>query len=99
MISQIVQFSELDKLTLRFMRQILLGILLHRDTEVCLGVFEKVAVGEKLKLFRESLRLFVHHFLLRNLKEGSIPENQQKTLKERAELVEKLLSSKDRKLL
>ncbi|KAJ8969084.1 hypothetical protein NQ317_016329 [Molorchus minor] len=60
---KVVQFSELDKITLRFMRQTLLGILLHKETEDCLSVFEKVAQSDKLKMFRESLRLFIHHFL------------------------------------
>ncbi|XP_074027551.1 nucleolar MIF4G domain-containing protein 1 homolog [Leptinotarsa decemlineata] len=93
---KIMQFTELDKITLRFMRQILLGILLHEDAESCLAVFAKVAQSDKLKLFRESLRLFIHHFLLRNLKSDKIPEVQRELLETRAKMVEKLLLSKDR---
>lgn len=95
---QIVQFSELDKLSLRFIRQILLGILLHQDTETCLAVFEKVAISTKLKTFRDSLRLFIHHFLLKNLKEGTVPEEQKNKLETRAQMVEKLLNKKESKL-
>lgn len=90
-----MQFSELDKLSLRFIRQILLGILLHENTETCLEVFEKVAISDKLKTFRDSLRLFIHHFLLKNLKEGAVPENQKNKLESRAQLVEKLLNKKN----
>nr|CAH7733343.1 unnamed protein product [Callosobruchus chinensis] len=92
-----VEFSELDKVTLRFMRQILIGIMVHKDEEECLQVFMKVSKSEKLKMFRESLRLFIHHFLLKNLKSDSIPEEQKVLLERRAKTVEKILSVKDSK--
>lgn len=93
-----MEFGELDKTTLRFMRQILLGILLHKDLDACLSVFEKVSQSEKLKLFRESLRLFIHHFLLRNLKSEIIPEEQKSLLENRAKMVEQVLTSKGNKV-
>nr|CAI5818814.1 unnamed protein product [Callosobruchus analis] len=92
-----VEFSELDKVTLRFMRQILIGIMVHKDEEECLQVFMKVSKSDKLKMFRESLRLFIHHFLLKNLKSDSIPEDQKVLLERRARTVEKILSVKDSK--
>ncbi|KAF7265831.1 hypothetical protein GWI33_020901 [Rhynchophorus ferrugineus] len=95
---KIVEFGELDKVTLRFMRQILLGILLHPDMEAIQGVFEKVVRSDKLKMFRESLRLFIHHFLLKNLKVNSVPENQRQLLEERAKMVERILVAKDGRL-
>lgn len=94
---KIIQFGELDKISLRFMRQILLGILLHDDTEACLAVFEKVAISDKLKMFRESLKLFIHHFLLRNLKEGAVDEDKKQLLESRAQMVEKMLSKERNK--
>lgn len=98
---QIVQFGELDKVTLRFMRQILLGIILTPDAEQCQEVFLKVCQSDKLKMFRESLRLFIHHFLLRNLRKdgGSRMDEAQKSLLEgRAKMLDKLLlSANDRK--
>lgn len=90
---KIVHFSELDNVTLRFIRQILIGILLHKDEEACLNVFTRVAKAEKLKIFRESLRLFIHHFLLRNLKAENILESHREALQNRAKLVEKILST------
>ncbi|CAG9862756.1 unnamed protein product [Phyllotreta striolata] len=98
-ILKIVQFSELDKTTLRFMRQILLGILLHKDLEACLSVFARVAHSEKLKLFRESLRLFIHHFLLRNLNTDKIPEDEKSLIESRVKIVENVLTSKKNKAI
>uniref|UniRef100_A0A6P7FR44 Nucleolar MIF4G domain-containing protein 1 homolog n=1 Tax=Diabrotica virgifera virgifera TaxID=50390 RepID=A0A6P7FR44_DIAVI len=92
---KVMQFSELDKMTLRFTRQILLGILLHKDVEASLSVFARVSQSEKLKLFRESLRLFIHHFLLRNLKTDKVPEDQKTLLESRAKMVERVLASKE----
>ncbi|XP_057660604.1 nucleolar MIF4G domain-containing protein 1 homolog [Diorhabda carinulata] len=97
-ILKIMQFAELDKLTLRFTRQILLGILLHDDLEECLLVFSRVAQSDKLKMFRESLRLFIHHFLLRNLKNDQIADNDKNLLEKRAKMVEKVLTSKEVKI-
>lgn len=94
---QIVQFSELDKITLRFVRQILLGLLLCEDIEQCCGVFEKVALSDKLKMFRESLRLFIHHFLLKNLKIGAVSEENKLLLEQRAKIVEKVLMAGDKR--
>lgn len=77
------------------MRQVLIGIILHEDVETCLAVFAKVSISVKLKMFRESLKLFIHHFLLKNLKSESIPDDQKTLLKERAKMIEKVLAAKD----
>lgn len=87
-----MQFSELDKTTVRFIRQVLIGIILHEDGETCLAVFAKVSNSDKLKMFRDSLKLFIHHFLLKNLKSDSIPEEQKNLLEKRIKLIEKVLA-------
>ncbi|XP_066139516.1 nucleolar MIF4G domain-containing protein 1 homolog isoform X2 [Euwallacea fornicatus] len=92
---KIVQFSELDKVTLRLVRQILLGILLHEELEAVQAVFTNIALADKLKMFRESLRLFIHHFLLRNLKDGVVNEDQKRSLEIRAKMVDKILTAKE----
>lgn len=92
-----MQFSELDKVTLRFMRQTLLGILLHDDDEACSGVFEKISQSEKLKTFRDSLRLFIHHFLLKNLSSDGEKGEKVELLQERAKTVDKILTSYDKR--
>ncbi|GJQ73611.1 hypothetical protein Trydic_g13955 [Trypoxylus dichotomus] len=95
---KVMEFGELDKTTLRFMRQVLLGILLCEEVDSCTGVFEKIAQSEKLKMFRESLRLFIHHFLLKNLKADKVPEEKKSLLKTRCEIVENMLSINDRRM-
>lgn len=92
-----IEFGELDKITLRFIRQILLGILLCEETDNCVAVFEKVAQSDKLKMFKESLRLFIHHFLLKNLKTDKVPEENKNLLKVRSEIVEKMLTIRDKR--
>ncbi|XP_017771017.1 PREDICTED: nucleolar MIF4G domain-containing protein 1 homolog [Nicrophorus vespilloides] len=94
---KVVQFGDLDKITLRFMRQILIGILLFEDVEQMKEVFTNVAQSEKLKMFRESLRLFVHHFLLKNIKSDAVDDSQRSLLEERASIVEKILTVNERR--
>ncbi|KAI4456503.1 cell cycle control protein cwf22-related [Holotrichia oblita] len=94
---KVVEFGELDKITLRFIRQILLGILLCEETDSCVAVFEKVAQSDKLKMFKESLRLFIHHFLLKNLKTDKVPEENKNLLKVRSEIIEKMLTIRDKR--
>ncbi|KAF5270160.1 hypothetical protein FQR65_LT05640 [Abscondita terminalis] len=95
---KIVQFSELDKISLRFIRQILIGILLCDDEDACKGVFTNVAQSEKLKLFRESLKLFIQHFLVKNLKSDAIPDNKKSLLIDRANVINGILSSNDKRI-
>lgn len=95
---QIVEFSDLDKVTLRLIRQILLGILLHDDLEEVQAVFSKIALSDKLKMFRDSLRLFIHHFLLRNLKGDVLSDDQKQHLETRSKMVEQILTTKEFRL-
>lgn len=53
-------------------------------------VFERVAVSPKLKLFREGLKIFIKHFLLKNT--SSLPPEDVENLKKRADVAEKALS-------
>ncbi|XP_077290811.1 uncharacterized protein LOC143914463 isoform X1 [Arctopsyche grandis] len=94
-ILKVVQFAELSKPTLRLMRQILLGVMLHKEPQTILEVFQRIAVSPKLHLFRESLRLFISHFLLKNSnkKENVLSEEQIVLLKERASAVDRILQS------
>lgn len=94
---QNIEFNDLDKVSLRLVRQILLGILMNADVEAVQGVFTNIAMSDKLKMFRKSMRLFIHHFLLRNLKEGIVPEREKQLLETRAKMVEKILTVKESK--
>lgn len=50
------------------MRQVLLTILVHENQNVAIAVFKRISDSTKLKLFRESIRLFLQHFVLKNTK-------------------------------
>ncbi|XP_011696022.1 PREDICTED: nucleolar MIF4G domain-containing protein 1 [Wasmannia auropunctata] len=97
-ILKVIQFTELDKLTMRLVRQIMLGILLHENEEACLEVFGKISLSPKLQTFRESLRLFISHFLVKNICAAENLQEHSELLKKRAEWVDKLLSTRESKL-
>ncbi|KAL6264325.1 hypothetical protein P5V15_004434 [Pogonomyrmex californicus] len=96
---KVIQFTELDKLTMRLVRQIMLGILLHENEEACLEVFGRISLSPKLQTFRESLRLFINHFLVKNICTTENLEEQSELLKKRAEYVDKILSTRESKLV
>lgn len=83
------------------MRQILLAIIMNANLEASLEVFLRIAKPPKLRLFRESIRLFIQHFLIKNVgKQNSVlSEQDMATLKERALAVEKILASHESKLV
>nr|CAD7425794.1 unnamed protein product [Timema monikensis] len=87
---KVVQFVDVDKPAVRFLRQVLLGVLLCSSEEVCVEVFQRTAQSAKLRMFRESLRLFIHHFLLRNT--ATLPPNDVQTLEKRAKIADRILS-------
>ncbi|KAK0090494.1 hypothetical protein PV325_013400 [Microctonus aethiopoides] len=96
---KVVQFGELDKPTMRLIRQIMLGILLHDNTEACLQVFERISLSTQLQTLRDGLRLFISHFLIKNADSKSLPENEVEKLRKRAELVDKILLSRASKII
>ena len=55
---------------------------------VKLQLIQSVAEDKKLKMFRESLKLFMNHFLLKNLEDDQLNE-----LKSRIKIAEKALKS------
>ncbi|EFN71840.1 Nucleolar MIF4G domain-containing protein 1 [Camponotus floridanus] len=96
---KVIQFMELDKLTMRLIRQIMLGILLHENEETCLDVFGRISLSPKLQTFRESLRLFINHFLVKNIDATENMQQKSELLKKRAEIVDKILSTRESKLI
>ncbi|TGZ53119.1 nucleolar MIF4G domain-containing protein 1 [Temnothorax longispinosus] len=98
-ILKVIQFTELDKLTMRLVRQIMLGILLHENEEACLEVFGRISLSPKLQTFRESLRLFINHFLVKNICASENLQEHSELLMNRARLVDKLLSTRESKLI
>ncbi|XP_034243707.1 nucleolar MIF4G domain-containing protein 1 homolog [Thrips palmi] len=94
---KVMSFAEMDKACIRLVRQILLTILLSEDVPKCEEVFRRVAPSAQLHLFREGLRLFINHFVVRKGSK-SLPEQEFQILQERAKVAEKLLSSTSSKV-
>ncbi|CAD6227674.1 GSCOCG00001354001-RA-CDS [Cotesia congregata] len=88
---KVISFAELDKQTMKLVRQIMLGILLHDDVEACTHAFERISLAPQLQNLREGLRLFISYFLAKYAEAQKLPEKSVKRLKERTELVEKIL--------
>ncbi|KAK6628071.1 hypothetical protein RUM44_010553 [Polyplax serrata] len=92
-ILKVIQFSDLDKPTIKFMRQVLLTILSSDDRSAALAVFKRISDSLKLRLFRESLRLFLQHFVLKKMK--NLSEKDTVRLTEMVQIVENSLTSFD----
>jgi nucleolar MIF4G domain-containing protein 1 len=90
---QVIHFAEVDQLTVRFLRQVLLGVLLADSEEAFQQAFQRIAVSSKLHLFQEGIRIFIHHFLLRNI--SSLPQDDMERLQLRAKMADKILSARE----
>ncbi|RVE48005.1 hypothetical protein evm_007317 [Chilo suppressalis] len=96
---KVIQFSDLNKHTVKFMRQILLAIILNADLQASLEVFHRISKPPKLHMFRESVKLFIQHFLLKNASKSNVLSDQEMALlKERSVEVEKILTMHESKL-
>ncbi|KAM3957925.1 LOW QUALITY PROTEIN: nucleolar MIF4G domain-containing protein 1 homolog [Aphomia sociella] len=97
---KIIEFSDLNKATVRFMRQILLAIIMNENLQTSLEVFHRISKPPKLHMFRESIRLFIQHFLVKNIgkKSDVLSDDEKVTLKERATGVDKILKMYESKL-
>jgi len=62
---KVIQFSEMNKRNVAYLREVLLGILMQKNAEQLVEAFKAVAESPKLHLFREGLRLFMQHFLIK----------------------------------
>ena len=64
-ILKVIEFAEMNKHNVRFLKEVLTTILMEEKKEDVTATFKAVSSSNNLSLFRESLRLFLHHFLLR----------------------------------
>ncbi|XP_049289069.1 nucleolar MIF4G domain-containing protein 1 homolog [Anopheles funestus] len=91
---KVIEFAEIDKVNLRLMRQIMLGLLLLEDENKCLQVFSRISASNKLKSFKDGIRLFMHHFLARgSMSHGQLPDEQVQLLQQRIKQADELLST------
>uniref|UniRef100_A0A2M4BDP2 Protein involved in high osmolarity signaling pathway n=1 Tax=Anopheles marajoara TaxID=58244 RepID=A0A2M4BDP2_9DIPT len=96
---KVVDFADLDKVSLRLMRQVMLGLLLPVEENKCLQVFSRIAASYKLKAFKDSLRLFMHHFLARgSASHKQLPEDQVQLLQQRIKQADQLLATEDSRI-
>ncbi|XP_071477720.1 nucleolar MIF4G domain-containing protein 1-like [Diadema antillarum] len=62
---KVIEFADISKHTVRFLRTLLLDLLLEKPEATLAAVFGAVAAVTKLRILREGLGLFMHHFLLK----------------------------------
>ncbi|XP_058390128.1 nucleolar MIF4G domain-containing protein 1 isoform X1 [Diceros bicornis minor] len=92
-ILKVVEFSELDKPRVHFLRKVLYMLLMETETEDLGLIFARVSDNPKLGMLREGLKLFISHFLLKSVQAHRSAE-EASVLRERADLAAKSLHRK-----
>ncbi|XP_032338879.1 nucleolar MIF4G domain-containing protein 1 isoform X2 [Camelus ferus] len=92
-ILKVVEFSELDKPRVHFLRKVLYMLLMETEVEDLGLIFARVSDNPALGLLREGLKLFISHFLLKG---GQVPGSAEEAsvLRERAELTTRSLQGR-----
>lgn len=85
---KVIEFADLDKANLRLLKLIIVGILQDLGSDKIFELFKAVSEDSKLKMFRESLKLFMNHFLMKQSKNGEI-----ESLRPKIKIAEKALMS------
>ncbi|KAH8278276.1 hypothetical protein KR044_009428 [Drosophila immigrans] len=88
---KVVDFMQLQKLSCYFMREIMERLLLASEEDQVYQAFERISQNSKLQQFKQSIRLFMQHFMLEKLEE----HKQQQLLRQRIEHVDKMLAYVD----
>ncbi|XP_060230177.1 nucleolar MIF4G domain-containing protein 1 isoform X2 [Meriones unguiculatus] len=90
---KVVEFSELDKPRVLFLRRVLTALLMETEEEDLGLIFSRVSDNPKLGMLREGLKLFISHFLLKHTQAHQSAE-EASLLRERAGLASKSLQGK-----
>ncbi|KAL1006802.1 hypothetical protein UPYG_G00077330 [Umbra pygmaea] len=96
-IFKVIEFGELDKPTVKFLRQVLTKLLKDTDPESLASIFGRISGIPKLGMLREGLKLFISHFLLKNI-QSQEPAEEAGLLSERARMATMAMEAKDTKL-
>ncbi|XP_016528691.1 nucleolar MIF4G domain-containing protein 1 isoform X1 [Poecilia formosa] len=96
-ILKVIEFGELDKSKVRFLRQVLTKLLKETEPEEIASIFGRISGIAKLGLLRDGLKLFISHFLLKN-SQSQGPAEHAALLRERAQVATKAMETKDTKL-
>uniref|UniRef100_A0A1A8HNA5 Nucleolar MIF4G domain-containing protein 1 n=1 Tax=Nothobranchius korthausae TaxID=1143690 RepID=A0A1A8HNA5_9TELE len=89
-----IEFGELDKATVRFLRQVLTKLLKESESEDLVNIFGRVSGIPKLRMLREGLKLFISHFLLKNTSSLG-PAEQAAVLSEHAQVAVKAMEARE----
>ncbi|XDV18064.1 hypothetical protein PO909_023837 [Leuciscus waleckii] len=89
-----IEFGELDKPKVKFLKQILLKLLKETEPEDLVNIFGRISGIPELGMLREGLKLFISHFLLRTIQTQE-PSEQAKALMDRAEVATKAMEARD----
>ncbi|XP_030636388.1 nucleolar MIF4G domain-containing protein 1 [Chanos chanos] len=92
-----IEFGELDKPKVKFLKQVLIKLLKETEPEDLINIFGRISGIPKLGMLREGLKLFISHFLLKNAQALGTAE-QSRLLTERAEVASKAMEARDTKL-
>ena len=91
---QVIEFADIDKSTVKFLRALLLGLLQHPDDTIK-SLLDIISGNPKLKTLNDGLRLFLHHFILKalNKKKGlsDLSTKQKDVIKEKVKFVDDVL--------
>ncbi|XP_046363929.2 nucleolar MIF4G domain-containing protein 1-like [Haliotis rufescens] len=87
---KVVEFGTLEKPMVRFLKSLLMSLLMAADQDEMVAVFERIAPLHKLSHVQEGLKLFMRHFLLRGKGKADIEDLEE--LPSRIKLAEKALS-------
>ncbi|KAF3836633.1 hypothetical protein F7725_029191 [Dissostichus mawsoni] len=93
-ILKVIEFGELDKATVRFLRQLLTKLLKEMEPEELVSVFGRISGIPKLGMLREGLKLFISHFLLKSIRNQGAAE-QAEELTERAKVASRAMEAKE----
>ncbi|XP_028720023.1 nucleolar MIF4G domain-containing protein 1 [Peromyscus leucopus] len=92
-ILKVVEFSELDKPRVHFLRRVLTELLMETEEDDLGLIFSRVSDNPKLGMLQEGLKLFISHFLLKHTQTLQNAE-EASLLRERAGLASKSLQGK-----
>lgn len=88
---KVIEFADLNKHYVAFLRQVLTLLLANSSNEGIVKMFQPLSDNPRLKLLRESLRLFMHQFMLKKKDGENDPENS--TLDRKITIAEEALTS------
>ena len=92
-----IEFADIDKHTVKFLRFIMLGLLQH-NKDTIRSILNVVIANPKLKTLSESLRLFLHHFVLKgyvNKKGTALSPEARGQIQEMCKFVDDILTGVD----